>query len=223
MRLPAYRIGCPIGTAQYKNRVCFDCENGPYVLLRNCAESLPKSFIYLLRHRISNSLRTLDGYIAQTQYQKTLLSQFLTNISVINNYYEPCLMFRQRIPIGLKTHFLVGRASKEKDLIRLQNSRKLIQKKAFIFWDNGRISFKKFTDNLKYHGFISATELELVNQIQFLIVPSRWSEGFPNVLLQGIAAGVIPIVSNIGSLAELGSKFKCVLVDPYEEDSFSGR
>ena len=64
---------------------------------------------------------------------------------------------------------------------------------------------QKLGINEKVHflGMLKESELVYVlNQHQFLLVPSLWEEPFGMVALEGMACGCIPIVSNSGGLPE---------------------
>ncbi len=52
-----------------------------------------------------------------------------------------------------------------------------------------------------FHGFLGKNEVhELLAASHFLLLPSD-SEGFPKVIAEGACYGVIPVVSNVGSIA----------------------
>ena len=77
-------------------------------------------------------------------------------------------------------------------------------------------------NNIQFLGFLSGEELvEVLNQHKYIIVPSRWEEPFGNVVLEGMACGCIPIVSDGGGLpdavGEAGVLFErnsiCDLID----------
>lgn len=54
-----------------------------------------------------------------------------------------------------------------------------------------------------FTGFLQGDELtKCLNQHNFLVVPSVLEEAFGNVVLEGMACGCLPIVSNLGGLPE---------------------
>ncbi|WP_300569533.1 glycosyltransferase [Flavobacterium sp.] len=64
--------------------------------------------------------------------------------------------------------------------------------------------YKKETEFLGekviYHGFLDKTNVHrLLAESHFLLLPSN-SEGFPKVVAEGACYGVVPIVSNVGSI-----------------------
>jgi len=57
---------------------------------------------------------------------------------------------------------------------------------------------------IQYAGACGAGKIALLmRQARFLVVPSRWYEVFPMVLLEAFSAGLPVVASRIGSLAEL--------------------
>jgi glycosyltransferase involved in cell wall biosynthesis len=61
----------------------------------------------------------------------------------------------------------------------------------------------KLEKNINFCGFLKGEDLvNILNQHRFLLVPSRWEEPFGNVVLEGMACGCIPIVSNGGGLPD---------------------
>ncbi len=80
-----------------------------------------------------------------------------------------------------------------------------IEKVHFIGDGNTMAFYKKETDYLKekvaFHGFIGSDIVhEIIKKSHFLLLPSTASEGFPKVIAEAACYGVIPIVSNVGSI-----------------------
>lgn len=56
-------------------------------------------------------------------------------------------------------------------------------------------------NKVSFHGFLSTEKVhELLKQADFLVLPSK-SEGFPKVIAEAACYGVIPLVSDAGSIA----------------------
>lgn len=59
---------------------------------------------------------------------------------------------------------------------------------------------KGLTDRTAFHGWRTRAELfELYRQAHFLVLPSR-SEGWPKAIAEGMAHGVVPLASRLGSI-----------------------
>ena len=58
-------------------------------------------------------------------------------------------------------------------------------------------------DNVLFTGALTGAPLvECLNRHRFIVVPSRWEEPFGIVVLEGMACGCVPIVSNCGGLPD---------------------
>ncbi len=61
----------------------------------------------------------------------------------------------------------------------------------------------ELTDYVKFTGSVSGEKLaELLNRHRYMLVPSLWEEPFGNVVLEGMACGCLPIVSDGGGLPD---------------------
>lgn len=56
--------------------------------------------------------------------------------------------------------------------------------------------------NVFFHGFLGTKDVhKILQQSHFLLLPSTASEGFPKVIAEAACYGVLPIVSDVGSIA----------------------
>ena len=61
--------------------------------------------------------------------------------------------------------------------------------------------FAFLKEKVKFHGFLNSDEVfTVLKKAHFLLLPSK-SEGFPKVIAEAACFGVIPIVSNVGSIS----------------------
>lgn len=76
-------------------------------------------------------------------------------------------------------------------------------------------------NNIEMAGYISQTR-PYYNRAKTLMLPSR-SEGLPNVMLEAMASGCVPVMSNVGNISEvIIHNFNGMLVDDYRDiDSFA--
>jgi hypothetical protein len=57
-------------------------------------------------------------------------------------------------------------------------------------------------DKVHFHGFLGSKDVHaILKQSHFLLLPSTASEGFPKVIAEAACYGIIPIVSDVGSIA----------------------
>jgi len=112
-----------------------------------------------------------------------------------------------------KTFIFVGRLAKNKKVFSLINTfSELVKFDESVLlhivgkpWDidaeilNKYIVDSGLADNVKYHGEISTESLKkLMNESSFCVSASAY-EGFGMTIVEGMAAGLIPVVSNIPS------------------------
>jgi len=79
-----------------------------------------------------------------------------------------------------------------------------IEKVNFIGDGEKTIYYKEKTafikEKIKYHGFLDKENVhKILSETHFLLLPSD-SEGFPKVIAEAACYGVVPIVSNVGSI-----------------------
>ncbi len=108
------------------------------------------------------------------------------------------------------TLLFVGRIEKEKGMSEIVQSLEkippgLVEKVHFIGDGRGRGEYerecRRLNINTFFHGFLSRTDIhEILKSSDFLLLPS-YSEGFPKVISEAACFGVIPIVSDVGSIA----------------------
>ncbi len=83
--------------------------------------------------------------------------------------------------------------------------KKLIDSVKFIGDGPGRAEYEKRTKDMNYITFLGGLSNEMIHKelkhADFLLLPSVASEGFPKVIAEAACYGVLPIVSNVGSIA----------------------
>jgi glycosyltransferase involved in cell wall biosynthesis len=139
------------------------------------------------------------------------------------------------IPSGVETEFIsdkvsshngpqrkfvfLGRAERRKGIIELNEAlKKLIsENKTFSFEFIGPIppENKLQHPSVTYHGEIRDAQKikSLLSQNDVLVCPS-WSEGFPNVILEGMASGLAIIATNVGAVAAMVNEENGWLIEP---------
>ena len=227
MRCPNYRLFCPNGLClSPKGEVCEKCFNGRewHCIVNNCEESMPKSIGYALRNCFSrmsgNIINGVDKFIVQSEFQKqkfiwqglpeeklVILPGICPEISVDNDD-----------EIGEYVSF-VGRVSTEKGICEFIEAAKL--NPTIPFKVAGSID-KKFVmpsecpNNLEFLGFVKGDMLnELYLKSKIIVVPSKWYEGFPNVITRGMLLKRPVITTDIGAMPSIISNgVHGILVEP---------
>lgn len=103
----------------------------------------------------------------------------------------------------------IGRLESAKGVDRIIEALKFIPLDAIakvnFIGDGEKITFYKeatsfLKDKIQYHGFLNNDKVHhILSESHFLLLPSD-SEGFPKVIAEAACYGVIPIVSNVGSI-----------------------
>ncbi len=214
MRCPNYRIFCPNGRHLVKGRVCNLCV-GPghelWCVVRNCQESFFKSVGYAARNaaaRMTGRIRDgVDVFIVQSKFQRDLFAA--RGIPRDRIEIVPGLAPDVTEPpwtIGRYVTF-VGRVSPEKGIETFVRAAHLnAEIPCAVAGDDRSMPDlrRQGTGNIEWHGFLDHASLDAVYaQSRIVVVPSRWYEGFPNVIVQAMMMGRPVICSAIGGLPDI--------------------
>ena len=125
----------------------------------------------------------------------------------------------------------VGRLEEPKGVNRIIEALKgilleKIEKVHFIGDGEATAFYKKEAEYLKekvtFHGFMNSKEVhEILKKSHFLLLPSTASEGFPKVIAEAGCYGVIPIVSNVGSIGHYINENNGFIWDLNSNQSFT--
>ncbi len=217
MRCPNYRIFCPNSLFLNKHgRVCEKCTGAlkeTWCIMKNCESNISKSVGYGLRNmyaRLTSAFTDhVDAFIVQSEFQKQKFNQLgIPNEKLfIVPGLTPPLLASSEETLGDKVTF-VGRASPEKGIYEFIEAARQLPEIPFIV--AGRIDAKcadikeRSPSNIEWVGFISGIELDkLYINSRIIVVPSKWYEGFPNVITRAMIHGKPVITSNLGAMAAI--------------------
>lgn len=234
MRCPNYRLFCPQGLSlDPSGEICERCWNGNerYCVKLNCMSSFVKSLGYSLRNyynRISGNIyRGVDVFIVQSDFQKQkFISQGISSEKIeILPGISPIIEKSNPSIIGEYIAF-VGRISAEKGIYEFIET--AINNPDISFKIAGNIdpNFKKpkrLPSNIEFVGFKKGKELDdfYINS-RIIIVPSKWYEGFPNVIVRGMLHKKPIITSNIGAMQSIiDDGINGLLINPNDSNSIS--
>lgn len=217
MRCPNYRLFCPNGLfLDTRGQVCEKCTGSlkeSWCIMKNCESSLPKSIGYSLRGmyaRLTSAFTNhVNIFIVQSEFQKQKFMQLgipAEKLQIIPGLTPPLLASSEET-IGDKVTF-VGRASLEKGIYEFVEAARLLPDIPFLV--AGRVDEKcvdiidNSPPNIEWLGFISGIQLdELYINSRVIVVPSKWYEGFPNVITRAMIHGKPVITSNMGVMASI--------------------
>ena len=229
MRCPNYRLFCPTGLhLEPKGKVCEKCLKGSRefnAILKNCENNWFKSIGYALRNFTARKLwkltKNMDAYIVQSGFQK---QKFITNGIEASKLFivpglTPKIVSEHSNEIGEYVTF-IGRASEEKGIAEFLEVAKALPNIQFAVVGSLDPSLRhlkdKTPDNVLWSGFLSGKDYDrFYQQSKIVVVPSKWYEGFPNVITRAMQHGKPVITSNIGAMQSIiDHKTNGILVEP---------
>lgn len=216
MRCPNYRLFCPQGLCLNPDgHVCERCWSGAHewhCVRLNCLGSRLKSLAYAIRNWCARTSRNiLDGvdmFIVQSEFQKHKFSGMGIEAerigivpgipSVVDNVDDK--------EVGDWVTF-VGRVSPEKGIYEFIDAARMNPDIPFKVAGNLDEQFHKPHDcprNVEFVGFKKGAELDrLYIDSRIIVIPSKWYEGFPNVILRGMLLKRSVITTSIGAMQSI--------------------
>jgi len=214
MRCPNYRLFCPNGLHLTHGKVCDRCLGGKEwnCVLQNCEENILKSTGYAVRNataRITGMIRNnVTTFVVLSEFQK---QRFINGgipsdrIGILPNI-APLVQIPDNADVGETVSF-VGRVSKEKGIDEfLAASRRLDQLLFTIVGSTEGMPCirSEASSNVSIPGFLTGSALDdLFNTSRILVFPSKWFEGFPNVIAKAMAHRKPVIAGRIGAIPEI--------------------
>lgn len=215
MRCPNYRLFCPSGLSlDPSGEVCERCWGRHEVncVRLNCMGSRLKSLGYAARNafatRTRHILNGVDIFIVQSEFQKQkFISQGISDerISIVAGI-SPVLEKVASDTLGEWVSF-VGRVSAEKGIYEFIEAARNNPEIPFKVAGNLDENFHKPDDlpkNLEFVGFKNGADLDdfYINS-RIIGVPSKWYEGFPNVIVRGMLHHKPVVTTAIGAMQSI--------------------
>ena len=234
MRCPNYRLFCPEGLSLAPDgEICERCWGGHELNCAslNCMGSRSKSIGYALRNawgRISKNIsRGVDVFIVQSEFQKQkFIEQGIPEEKIgILAGISPKLEMTDPGHTGEWVSF-VGRVSAEKGIYEFIDAARLNPDIPFKVAGNIDANFvmpDNLPGNIEFVGFKKGKDLDAfyINS-RIIVVPSKWYEGFPNVIVRGMLHRKPVITSNIGAMKSIIDNDKNgILIAPGDAEALS--
>ena len=216
MRCPNYRLFCPNGLClDPEGIVCEKCWSKgkeTWCVRKNCTNSFFKSLGYATRNafaRITGNIRKgVDVFIVQSEFQKSKFeSQGIPgeHIGILPGI-APVVGNIEDKGLGDYVTF-VGRVSAEKGIYEFIDAARQLPHIPFKVAGNLDSSFEIPEDlpkNVEFVGFYKGDALnELYLKSRIIVVPSKWYEGFPNVIVRAMLLKRPVITTNIGAMQSI--------------------
>ncbi|MBR2630307.1 MAG: glycosyltransferase family 4 protein [Bacteroidaceae bacterium] len=228
MRCPNYRLFCPNGLCLDKvGKVCEKCFGEGHEFwcaYNNCERNRMKSIGYALRGWYARKSRNiLDGvnvFIVQSEFQrrKFIEQDIKEERLAIVPGIAPSVDAPKEWLAGEYVGF-VGRVSVEKGIDEFIEAARMNPDLPFKVAGNVDVTYRVpdgLPKNVEFVGFLKGKELdEFYLKSRIIVVPSKWYEGFPNVIVRGMLLGRPIITTNIGAMQSIINNGKNgILVPP---------
>lgn len=234
MRCPNYRLFCPTGLSlDPQGKVCERCWTGSELncAIRNCMGSRMKSIGYAMRNAFARMtkmiLNNVDVFIVQSDFQKQkFISQGIPaeKIGILAGI-SPKINVTDDTQLGKWVSF-VGRVSAEKGIDEFMEAARMNPDIPFRVAGNIDINYEvpyNLPKNLEFVGFKKGDDLDrFYIDSRIIVVPSKWYEGFPNVIVRGMLHKKPVITTNIGAMQSIiDHEWNGLLVPPGNADALA--
>jgi len=215
MRCPNYRLFCPNGLNLVNGQVCEKClgfGREAWCILKNCEGSVFKSTGYALRNawaRITRSIvQNVDMFIIQTEFQRQKFVErgiAESRIGIVPGFVSRNGTIEPKEPGDLVS--FIGRVSPEKGIEDFLIAAGRLPEIPFAVAgsENGMPGIREQSPtNVQWHGFLTCDKLDdLYCRSRIVVVPSRWYEGFPNVIAQAMVWARPVVATRIGAMTSI--------------------
>ncbi len=215
MHLHNYRLFCSIAIAYRDGETCMRCHGRdtlPGVRLR-CRGNLPESLVYAagLSAQQKRVLAAVDRFVVPSHAAATVLERFgmpADRMDVLHNFL-PASEFVQASNANQGEHALfAGRLVEEKGLDTVVEAAARAGVPLLVAGEGPQAGHLRGLAAgaavVRFSGRLNAAQLaEARQRAAFAVVPSRWQEPCPYVAIEGMAAGLPVLASDVGGLPEL--------------------
>ena len=213
MRCPNYRLFCPNGLC-YNGHVCEKCFGGRewHCFFGNCTGSRFKSLGYALRGYAARVTRRIldnvDVFIVQTEFQKRkFIAQGIAEEKIgIVPGIMPLVEPAEKWTPGKNVTF-VGRVSPEKGIDEFLEAARRLPEIPFVVagaYDGMPGIREQAPANVEFRGFLRGNDLRNAYlDSRFIVVPSKWYEGFPNVIVMSMMLRKPTLTAAIGATGSI--------------------
>jgi glycosyltransferase involved in cell wall biosynthesis len=203
-----------------------------HCVLQNCEQDVLKSLGYAVR----NAFARMSGMIRDNVTVFIVLSEFQKRRFIAGGIAESRLTILPNIartPTKESAHQLgdtvafVGRLSEEKGIREFLAAAAVLPDVPFaVAGDPSDVTalVAKSPPNVKFAGFLTGPALEsFFSHARMIVCPSKWFEGFPNVIVQAMAHEKPVIASRIGAIPEIVEEgVTGILTAPSDVEALSG-
>lgn len=231
-----YKHICPNYKLFHHGKLCEKCRGGKFyqaILNKCCHESVAYSTASAIEayvHEVTGMVRkNVDMFLFASDFMARKTEEFWGKDTF---KWKKILNPIKITPIAKKTGgdnyiLFFGRLIEEKGVKKLVTAmRKITEIKLIVVGDGPekgeieKIKRDNSLNNVELVGEKWGPEMdELVNNCRLVVVPSRWHENFPYVIIQAFMAGKPVVATNRGGIPELVNKERGILYDDDKEGS----
>ncbi len=217
MRCPNYRLFCPTGLHLSGGAVCERCVGGHewQALRHRCAGDALKSAAYAIRNAYARQL----GLFTNNVSVFAVLSEFQRRLFVARGVPAERLAYLPNVAplaadikgegttVGASYVAFCGRWSPEKGTAEFAEAARRLPAIRFKVAGATRAEARLAGEppaNIEFAGQLGGDDLRrFYRDSRLVVVPSKWYEGFPNVILEAMAAARPVIGTRIGAIPEI--------------------
>ncbi|MCB9437359.1 MAG: glycosyltransferase family 4 protein [Anaerolineales bacterium] len=183
-----------------------------------------------LRQNLTRAVVTINGEWANTP--KHIQSFYNPSLTADDIQVGHQLLETKHLTSPIRLIF-VGRVEQEKGIGRALQIVSLLSPTTEVHFDiigdgKDRATFEQQSRDLEidhlltFHGHLPITELgQYYTRAHFLLLPTNASEGWPKVISEGMAYGVVPLIGSVSSIPQYISTFGTgCAIDPLDLGQF---
>lgn len=211
-----YRLICPSGTLYRAGEICKLCVGRKFPLYsiiygcyhRSRLASLFFSLSFFF-HQLINSFQLIDKFIFPSDFSKDYCQKYLSILkektAVVRYFASSDTKYKKT---KKENYFLyVGRLTEEKGTLSLLDIISKLPHIKLVVVGNGplreRILSYKSNSNIVYKNFLTRKKIySIMKKALCVIIPSKWYETGPIVLIESLLNGTPVLVPHIGAFLE---------------------
>lgn len=206
-----YFLTCPVYTHFVNGQQCDACVDNSELacVLKNCRSSYAESTVYAFRSWVARRFRlyleNANAVIALTRFARGRLVEYgfkSDQIELVPNFSSlegPSANVRTAGYVAY-----AGRLNEAKGVDTLVESARRTRIPVRIAGSGVRPAQDRSVDNIEYVGILDRQQmLEFYRGAAFVVVPSRWYEMCPLVVIEAMSLGLPVVAADVGGLPEL--------------------
>jgi glycosyltransferase involved in cell wall biosynthesis len=205
---------CPTADHLFDGEICEKCVGGReyHCAIQNCRRNVFESLGYTVRSVVARKLRLFTANVTVT----IALNEFARGRLLMSGFApERVVVLPNSVTIqdqpadahAGRYAMFSGRMCPEKGVATLLEAARRTAEIPVRLFGGGPTLDEHLNDapeNVEFRGQVDTTEIaQAYRGARFLVVPSRWFEGCPLVILEAMSFGLPVIASRIGGLSEL--------------------